>query len=277
MSSDRLNVLSAKEKYWLYENSVQYPQFDIDFFVKEYRYFYKSDPRILCEDFCGTGNFSCEWVKNHPQNVANSVDIDPLPISYGKEHHLASLNPDQRKRLNYIEQDVVKYHLHMHKADIVSALNYAVCFFKRRKNLLEYFSSVKKSMHAKSLFIMDAFGGEQSQLPNEEDTEHDDDKFIYHWECHTFNPITNEGIYKIHYTKQSGSGSENKRYQDVFVYDWRLWSIAELKELLLEAGFSKVHCYWEGDDEDGGGDGNFVITEVAENCDSWNCYLVAQP
>ncbi|MBF0301241.1 MAG: class I SAM-dependent methyltransferase, partial [Oligoflexia bacterium] len=100
---------------------------------------------------------------------------------------------------------------------------------------------------------------------------HDD--FIYHWDCDKFNPITNEGLYKIHYTKSK----ENKKYENVFVYDWRLWSIAELKEILIEAGFSKVYCYWEGDDENGGGDGNFVITDIGENCDSWNCYLLALP
>ncbi|MBF0300922.1 MAG: class I SAM-dependent methyltransferase, partial [Oligoflexia bacterium] len=158
--------LSINDKYSLYESSVQYPQFDIDFIVKEYINFYKTTPHRLCEDFCGTGNFSCEWIKNNTENVAFAIDIDPSPIRYGKEHHLASLNTDQKKKLNYIEQDVIKAHQQMEKVDIVVAMNYAVCFFKSRKKLLEYFSSTKKAMHSKSLFAIDIFGGHDAQLPN---------------------------------------------------------------------------------------------------------------
>ena len=33
--------------------------------------------------------------------------------------------------------------------------------------------------------------------------------------------------------------------------------LRKLKELLLEAGFSKVTVYWEGEDEDGEGNGEF--------------------
>ena len=49
--------------------------------------------------------------------------------------------------------------------------------------------------------------------------------------------------------------------------------MSELRDLLKEAGFSKTIAYWEGDDDDGGGDGEFYATEEAENCDAWVTYI----
>ena len=54
----------------------------------------------------------------------------------------------------------------------------------------------------------------------------------------------------------------------------RLWTIQELKELLLEAGFSRADAYWEGPGEDGTGDGIFVRNSSAENEDAWIAYVV---
>ena len=61
-----------------------------------------------------------------------------------------------------------------------------------------------------------------------------------------------------------------------FTYDWRLWTLPELTELLAEAGFSKTRVLWEGDDGDGGGNGEFTeqATGVADL--AWIAYIVAE-
>jgi len=66
-------------------------------------------------------------------------------------------------------------------------------------------------------------------------------------------------------------------HKNVFTYDWRFWMLPEIKDLLLEAGFSEVKTYWEGDDEDGGGNGVFTEAKDAENCDAWVTYIGAIP
>ncbi len=33
-----------------------------------------------------------------------------------------------------------------------------------------------------------------------------------------------------------------------------MWGVQELKEILEDAGFSNVHTFWEGEDDDGTGD-----------------------
>ena len=64
-------------------------------------------------------------------------------------------------------------------------------------------------------------------------------------------------------------------YEKVFSYDWRMWSIGEIKDALYDAGFSDVNVYWEGTDEDGSGDGEFYRASTEENCESWVTYISA--
>jgi hypothetical protein len=54
-----------------------------------------------------------------------------------------------------------------------------------------------------------------------------------------------------------------------------MWGIAELREIMEDAGFSKTIAFWEGEDGDGGGDGIFYETNKAENCESWVTYICA--
>jgi hypothetical protein len=54
--------------------------------------------------------------------------------------------------------------------------------------------------------------------------------------------------------------------------------MAELKDLLSEAGFDDVQSYFEGDDEDDPEEGNgiFEPDPRGENCESWIGYLVSR-
>ncbi len=56
-------ALSLKDKYRLYELSVQNHEVDIDFINVEYERFYKRPAFILREDFGGTAAMACDWVK----------------------------------------------------------------------------------------------------------------------------------------------------------------------------------------------------------------------
>jgi hypothetical protein len=62
-----------------------------------------------------------------------------------------------------------------------------------------------------------------------------------------------------------------------FTYEWRLWTLPEIRELLEEAGFSKVTVYWEGTDEETGeGDGKYYPSLQGDADPSWVCYLTAE-
>jgi hypothetical protein len=259
--------ITTQLKYKLYEDSVQCHESDIEFMNEEFKKHRGKDPLILREDFGGTGAMACDWVKQGPKHEAYAIDLDPEPIGYGKEHHFSRLAVSERDRMHYLESNVLDSF--KFEADIVAAFNFSYFIFKKRSELLHYFKRVREDLHNDGAFFLDLFGGTGCCQELIEETEHDEHS--YFWDCDNYNPVTGEVLYYIHFKTHK----DKKRYDRVFTYDWRMWNLPELQDLLYEAGFSKVVTYWEEDDDDGGGNGVFYEAEDAENCESWVTYLCA--
>jgi hypothetical protein len=119
------------------------------------------------------------------------------------------------------------------------------------------------------MLILDVYGGSEAQEELEEPREVEG--FDYVWDQKHYNPVTGDVINHIHFRFPDGT-----ELKSAFVYEWRLWSLPELRELLKEAGFKDVTCYWEGSDEDGDGNGEWSVTKVGEACEGWVAYLVAE-
>lgn len=255
------------DKYAYYRKSVQSPETDVVFLKKVYKELRRKEARILREDFCGTFALSCEWVKLNPRHEAIGLDLDPEPLEYGRSHYLTELSEAQKKRVRLLEADVLKSTLP--SADIAIAMNFSYFIFKTRELMKAYFANVHRSLNEDGIFILDLFGGSLCQEANEEKTAHRG--FAYYWDQEGFDPVSNHAVFHIHF-KING---EPKR-ERVFSYDWRMWTIPELREILLEVGFKKTHVYWEGTTKDGGGDGNFTRTEKGEACQSWIAYIAAE-
>jgi len=96
-------------------------------------------------------------------------------------------------------------------------------------------------------------------------------KFTYVWDQKTFDPITHDATYAIHFHFPSG-----KKIRDAFTYDWRVWTIPEIREILLEAGFSRTVVYWETSFK-GEGTGEFLPMEHGDNAYSWIAYVIGLP
>lgn len=261
------NVKANFDKYRLYRESVQSPEGDVVFLRKVYRELREKDPAILREDFCGTFALSCEWVKLDARHEAHGVDLDPEPLEYGRQNYLSRLKEPQQRRVHLVESDVLKSVLP--KADIAIAMNFSYFIFKTREAMKAYFANSLKHLRPDGIFILDLFGGSLCYDSNEEKTAHKG--FTYYWDQEDFDPVTNEAKFYIHFKLKGG-----KKIERVFTYDWRMWSIPELREILHEAGFKKTHVYWEGTTKDGGGDGNFKRTEKGEACQSWIAYIAAE-
>lgn len=260
-------IAETADRHVYYQRSVQEPEADAEFFEEVFQAEFGRSPRILREDFCGTGYLSATWTKLHPENRAWGVDLDAPTLAWGAEHNLASLTDEQRSRVTLLQGDVRE--VREPKADVVAAQNFSFCVFKARDELRKYFEIARQNLAEHGLFVLDIFGGPEAQQLTEEATEYEDEGFTYVWDQDKYDAITNETICKIHF--QFPDGSE---LRDAFVYDWRLWTIAELRELLIEAGFKSADAYWEGADEDGEGDGEFVKAENAANEDAWIAYVV---
>lgn len=254
------------DKYDLYHRAVQSSDEDVLFLQNAYKELKGKKAKVLREDFCGTFAMSCEWVKLNPAHVAYGVDIDPEPMTYGKNRYFKKLTPGQQKRVHCYEKNVLEGDLP--KADIAVAMNFSYFVFKKREIMKKYFLNAYKSLKPGGVFFLDAFGGIQCQ--DEIEDEHRFKNFSYFWDQTGFDPITNEALFYIHF-KVNG-----KKIEKVFTYDWRLWTIPELREILAEVGFKKTHVYWEGTNKKGEGNGYFTRTEKGEPCESWIAYIVSE-
>jgi hypothetical protein len=259
--------LSVEKKYKLYEKAVQCHEADIDFIRDEFKKEFGRDAKILREDFGGTAAMAVDWVAQGKDYYAYGVNLDQEPQQYGLAHHYTRLDEDGKKRMQYVHGNVLDDF--GFKSDITVAFNFSYFIFKNRPTLLNYFKKAYEGIKEDGAFFLDIFGGEDCRQELVEET--DRGKFTYYWDCDSYNPITSEVLYYIHF-KTHKDGKMHKR---VFTYDWRMWDLREIIDILEEAGFSQVHAYWEGDDDDGGGDGEFTRVTKAENCESWVTYLMA--
>lgn len=262
------NKLNREEKYRLYEASVQNPEADINFINKEYKRIFKRLPLTLREDFCGTGTMACEWVKQSFKHKSYGIDLDVEPITYGIDHHYLTMTEEQQGRMKYIRGNVLDSYDMM--TDVIVAFNFSYFLFKKRNDLLSYFKQVKKHMGPETIFFLDLFGGTDTRKELIESNRHK--HHTYFWECESYNPLSAECMYYIHFEKHD----TKTKYEKVFKYDWRMWDAKEIQDILLDAGFSDIQIYWEGEDKNGEGDGNFKVAKVAENCESWVTYIAAK-
>jgi len=251
------------DKYEYYRRSVQAPEADVVFFRNLYRKLRNGkNPRFLREDFCGTFANLCEWVKLDKLHHGVGVDLDLEPLEYGIDNYLDQLSEDQITRIHLHRANVLS--ARVEPADIIIALNFSYYLFKSRDTLLRYFRCCRRGLKARGLFIVDAFGGPACMFPNTEKTRRRG--YWYLWDQKTFDPVTNEAKFAIHF-KRDGE----KIRKNVFTYNWRMWTVPELKDTLMDAGFKSVEIYWEKDN------GQFSRVVSAKPEEAWIAYLVASP
>lgn len=261
------SLIAVNTKYTLYERSVQNAEGEIDTLQHICKIERGKQAKALREDFCGTGLLACEWAKQGSGFSSVGVDLDEVPLSYGMEHHYEDLSAKEKKQVSLLKGNVLE--VPYSSADLVVALNFSYFIFKSRELMKQYFKKVWQSLPEGSLFVLDLFGGTEAQSVCEEETDHED--FTYYWDCQKFDPVTHEALFAIHFRPKG-----KKKLKNVFTYDWRLWTMPELRDILLEVGFRRVTPYWEGDDNDGGGNGVFSpYKNEVENCLSWVAYLAA--
>jgi SAM-dependent methyltransferase len=257
----------STDRHWLYEESVQSPEEHIKFFDRVYELAHGGPPSTLKEDFCGTALLSSEWVRTRPDNVAIGVDLDRTTLDWGEDNNLSSLDPEQRRRVTIHHADVLE--IRNPKVDIVAALNFSYFEFKTRDKLRGYLESARESLKPDGLLILDMFGGWEAQMEVTDKTRYSG--FTYVWEQTKYDPLTHISQFHIHFNFHGGGGIKS-----AFVYNWRLWTIPEVRELLEEAGFKSVDVYWEGIDPDTDeGNGEFDLITEGENCPGWIAMLVA--
>ncbi len=267
----RVSQAAKADRHALYEHAVQCAEGEIDFVDATFRKLRKRKAMVLREDFCGTANVCCEWVKRGPKRRAIGVDLDPEVLSWGRDNNLARLSRKQRDRITLLEENVLT--AKTEKADVISAMNFSYWLIQERAALKSYFETVRQALKKDGVLFLDAYGGYDSHKEIIEEREIDDGKkgFTYIWEQSAFDPITHQMHCHIHFAFPDGSELPN-----AFNYEWRLWSVPEVRDLLLECGFKRVTVYWQGWDKHGEPDGDYKPATRADADAGWICYLSAE-
>jgi SAM-dependent methyltransferase len=245
----------------LYEQSVQDTQITINLIDRIYRGRNGRLALSLREDFCGTAQLCADWVLSDPGRTAVGLDIDRPTLDWARRHNLPRA-AGANGRIELIERDVLKG-TNGRRFDVIAALNFSYFTFHERKTLVSYLRSVHDCLADGGFMLLDMHGGPDSQFKLEETTDFDD--FDYIWEQDIFDPINNRAVCRIHYRFPDGSELRN-----AFTYDWRVWSIPELRDAAAEAGFSGVDVWWEDYEDD-----DPSPRTSAENLEAWVAYLAA--
>ena len=188
-------------------------------------------------------------------------------MKWGRENRVGRLTDSEKSRIKLVNQDVMT--VNTGKVDIVAAFNFSYWIFQTRDVLREYFSKIHSTLASDGLLFLDAYGGPEAYEEQEESTKHDG--FTYIWDQSEFEPVTSKALCHIHFKFPDGS-----RIKKAFSYEWRIWTLPELQEILEEAGFSRVRVYWEDEDEDGEGSGEFSQDDAGVADLAWIAYIVAE-
>jgi hypothetical protein len=187
-------------------------------------------PRSLREDFAGPAGLAAEWAGLSPAHRALAVDIDREPLSH------APAAPGLKKKV----ADALRC---KDKADVIALFNFAAGEIHERAKLVAYFKVLRASLNRDGIAALDIYGGVNAFVPGSLNTharvpgKGRRQRVKYTWQQVAADP--DSGMVENHLHFALGG----KRWPSAFVYNWRLWSIPELRDALLEAGFAKVETY----------------------------------
>jgi SAM-dependent methyltransferase len=266
-------MAALADRHLLYQQSVQDVEAEIDFVEQTWSELRQRPAVFLREDFCGTAKTACEWVIRDEDHQAVGVDLDREVLNWSRLNLLTQLDEEQLERIELLNEDVLQTRPGL--ADIILAMNFSYYLFLTRDDLREYFINVLDGLVSDGIFFLDAYGGYEAPMVMEESRacqDEDGNDFTYIWDQAAFNPIDSCMDCHIHF-----EFPDDSRIDKAFSYHWRLWTLPEIREILLEAGYSQVDIYWEGTDKiNNEGNGIYTPSKVGDADPGWVCYIVAQ-
>lgn len=229
-------------RFDLYEMAVQSPEMEAQFL----RAVHGDSPEVLGEDFCGPASVARAWCAVDDRARAVAVDRDPGPLEHAlalaRQRDASAGTAQIVPRLKLLECDVSEVR---ERADVIAALNFAVCELHARRWLLSYLRASAFRLRAGGVFVADLYGGPDSLTPgtSEKAVPTEGGTLRYLWEQRTADPLSARVRNSIHFVLPGRSSEKSRTVANAFEYDWRLWTVAELREALLEAGFHSTEVY----------------------------------
>jgi hypothetical protein len=234
------------DRHDCYELCVQSPRH----VVSMLRAIHANEPLILREDFCGSAAVARRWCEEGSSGGARAIGIDLDQESLNRAARLAAQG-GCAPRLSLIHVDAIHTPAKDDAADVVFVGNFSIGYIHHRTDLLTYLHHSRQRLlrgHAGfggGVFICDLYGGSRQFQLGSLDRTHmsrGPEVIKYHWEHEQADPLTGMVTNSISF-KVILDGELQQDLPRAFVYRWRLWSIPELTDALLEAGFTSTAVY----------------------------------
>ncbi len=254
------------DRYELYELCVQAPR-DL---VRQLVAIHGGTPRVLGEDFCGAAAISVQWTESVAGGRAIAVDNDEQALGRIPAH----------EAIEIVAGDVVRdTDATRHGADVIWAGNFSIGERHTRSCLLGYLRHARARLVAGGggVFACDLYGGESAYLTGSFEVQHplpDGRVVVYTWEQRSADALTGRVHNAMHFEVRR-NGVVEQTLRDAFTYDWRLWSVPELRDALAEAGFATSEIYPRTPDavDDAGG---VYVRPLEEVDDSFDVIIAAR-
>ncbi len=190
--------------------------------------------RTLGEDFAGTGAVARAWVASDQHADAVCIDTDAGALS----------RLEGVERVRTIVGDATSA-TDSGDADVVFVGNFSIGYIHERSDLVAYLVKARDRLRSSGVFVCDTYGGRSAfdlgsterriDLP-------DGARVVYTWEQREADPLTARVRDVLHFTLIRGSDIV-AQYRDAFVYDWRLWSVPELRDAMRDAGMTRTEAF----------------------------------
>jgi len=260
------------DRHDCYELCVQSPRHVAAFL----RAVHGTQPCTLREDFCGTAALSRRWVEDGVKEGlranAIAVDLDSSCLNRAPANAAIEL----------VNGDSTRPDSGMQGCDVVFVGNFSIGYLHSRGELLAYLNLSHQRLQKGNsgfgggVFVCDTYGGASAFKLGSLTRKHPSrtgEIIHYHWAHEEADPLTGMVTNSISF-KVERNGEIVQELPRAFVYRWRLWSIAELRETMKEVGFVSTEVYT--DCNIAPGQSPVAVESAAELKDDWIVLVAAR-
>jgi hypothetical protein len=233
-----------------YELCVQSPRH----IVAMLRAIHANEPLLLREDFCGTAAVARRWCEEGrargDSSRALAIDLDDDCLARAERLAADGGGAGAADRLSLRRGDAILAP-DEEAADVVFVGNFSIGYIHRRAGLVAYLRRTRERLargnggFGGGVFVCDLYGGAGAFRLGSLDRTHmsrGPEVIKYHWEHEAADPTTGMVRNSISF-RVIRDGELVAQWDRAFVYEWRLWSIPELADALVEAGFHSPAVY----------------------------------
>jgi hypothetical protein len=222
-------IVAGMDRHAAYELCAQDPRLLVPFL----RAIHGGDARALAEDFAGTAALSRAWVGCVPGGSAVALDLDAEALARGAATNVVLVHADARTAPSGPP------------ADVLFVGNYSLGYLHARSELVAYLRRARERLAVAGVFVCDTYGGESAYRKGARERQRvaaDGTIVRWLWEQREADPLTSRVLDVVSFRVERG-GEVIAEHSDAFVYPFRLWSVPELRDALLEVGFTQLEVY----------------------------------